>query len=166
MHIVDYCAVMFGLAVVVAGAGCWALSKRHSWSQDAFQIAGVMAVVSLGLGLFAPSKPKDPAEELRLQQAAYEAEMTQTAAAQQKARDSQILDKMGDCDEAIQAKLKFPGSYSKKLFSSSNKQFEVADGWVIQQAFEAKNAVGGVLPQVGRCIISRGGAMIVTISNS
>lgn len=158
MHPKDYALILFGAALVAVWLGLCGLKQKWSWWKDAFQVAGVVAGVAVIVGVVSPAKPVVPKSE---------AEIAREAQDQQQEQDQKALvDAMVACQYAIQARLRYPDSYSTIYLSNYNRQFTTAQGWEIFKAFEAKNGFGGSLPQVGHCSIRRGGGMTVEISDS
>lgn len=160
MHLQDIFGTMLLIGFAAILVGLCAKAAKLEWFKDSLQIGGVILVVALiSLG-FAPTKPESA--ETKAWKAQREAEKAAEKAKEQSHRD--MITAMSACDYAIQRNLNYPGSFSGTMFSSSNQQFETADGWEIFRAFEAKNGFGGSLPHVGHCSIRRGGGISVEIS--
>lgn len=59
---------------------------------------------------------------------------------------------VGVCENLIKSQLKFPSSFESKDFLGVPSIMETKDGLILEIKFEAKNALGNVLPYFGQCL--------------
>lgn len=73
------------------------------------------------------------------------------------------LDATSACEKAIKRKLTYPLSFKKKHLSNSVYRAPSTGNIVVTFNFEAKNALGGVLPSPAKCVFTDQGLVEATI---
>jgi len=69
------------------------------------------------------------------------------------------------CMQAVRANAKFPSSVDFSIMSSPPSQPIAGGGWRIQWAFESKNGLGNMIPQMARCDVINGKLTSFNVSN-
>lgn len=91
---------------------------------------------------------------------------TKEAAISQETKMKALSDSQADasCESAVKAKLNNPMTFKRKLGTSSVYRAPTTANVVVQFDFEAKNNLGGRLPQKARCVFTTKGLEEVTFS--
>lgn len=72
-------------------------------------------------------------------------------------------DLVGRCTEAVRARLNFPSTMNRNIWSISQRQAQTLGNWVVEFDFKAENAFGRRLPASARCVTTPEGETDVTI---
>jgi len=83
----------------------------------------------------------------------------------QKQADSAKSDASMICMKAVRARAKFPSSVDFSILSSPPSQQIAGGGWRIYWAFEAKNGMGNMIPQMARCDVINDKLTSFNVSN-
>ena len=107
-----------------------------------FTLMVIVIVAGKTVDVPSSSTPQTPAQK-------------KAAAAEDKARaEASAADNL--CMRAVRASARFPSSVDFKAFSSTSARPMRGGGYVAEWAFEAKNGMGNVLPQMAHCEVKGG----------